>query len=93
MEFAEGMKRLTKHEAKEVFDRIGTAACGLKHLVYSNLKKTKFHRFGVLRLWPKFKSFKGNEGSKPRWSDMKWRPLVSYKKHRWRKVLALLSRL
>ena len=82
------MRELSLEESKQVFDRIGTAECGLRHLPYSNLRKTAHHRFGCLRLWPKLKVFRGK---KTAWEDFKWRPLVSFKKHRWKRVLALLS--
>ena len=87
-EFAGGMRRLSGPEAKAVFNRIGTAGCGLRHLPFSNLRKTAHHRFGCLRLWPKLKVFRHG---KPLWEDFKWRPLVSFKRHRWKRVLGLLS--
>ncbi len=88
MKFAEGMEELDAEQTERIFDRIGTAAQGLFYLPYVSLKKTCKHEFGCLRLWPKLKSFKEEKNI----DDYKWRPLVSYRKHKWRKLLSLLSK-
>ena len=87
MDFAADMNELSIDEAKRVYDEIGTAATGLRHLPYSSLRKTESHRFGCLRLWPKLKNFKDTI----KLDTLKYRPLVSYERHRWRRVLSLLS--
>ena len=58
----------------------------LKHLPYSKLKKGG-HVMGCLRGWIKYKSLVDPQC----WDELKWRPLVSYRNHRWRRVLSLVS--
>ncbi len=82
------MKELSTDETQKVYDEIGIAANGLDHLPFAQLRKTKHHEFGMLRLWPKQKTFL----QESRWNEYKWRPLVSFRKHRWRRVLSLFSR-
>ena len=81
------MDELPQEEAERIFDQIGIAANHLNHLPFAQLRKTHYHEFGRLRLWPKLKSFR----NPPSWEEMSYRPLVSYRRHRWRKLLAFLS--
>jgi hypothetical protein len=79
----------------------------LTHTPYGKFPKASGHRFGVLRVWPKFKSldprFLVLEGDPPlpvlpagevvcSWETLGWRPLVSYSGHYWKRLLSLLSR-
>ena len=92
-EMKAGMDTLSPEEVSRIFEVIGRLGNGLKHLPYAALPKASCHEFGVLRLWCKLKSFKVDEGVVPlSWSAFKWRPLVSFRKHRWRRVFSLLSR-
>ncbi len=61
---------------------------GLFHLPFCELRGRGAHEFGCLRLWIKKKSF----ADLTTWEELKWRPLVSFRKHRWRKLFSLLSR-
>ena len=61
---------------------IPTAAVGFHHLPFCELERGA-REFGALRHWVKMKS----------WDDLKYRPVVSFKKQRWRKLWSLLSRL
>ena len=61
-------------------EEIGGALPGTSAFVDSQLKK--FQKDA--------KVFRDKEG--PGWSNFKWRPLVSYRNHRWKKLLSMLSR-
>jgi len=61
----------------------------LLHLPYCNLRRAHRHRFGALSLWLKIKCLSPRPGS---WQQLKFRPLVSYKQHHWRRLLILACR-
>ena len=82
------MKHLSLDEEQVIYDEIGIAANHLRHLPFAGLRKTATHQFGCLRLWPKLKSFREEVS----WETLQFRPLVSFRKHQWRRVLALLSK-
>jgi hypothetical protein len=88
MGMADGMKKLSGIETSSIFNEIGIIGNQLSHLPFASLRRTSTHEFGVLRHWPKMKSAK----TSAEFADYKWRPLVSFRKHRWRKVLALVSK-
>ncbi len=69
-------------------DSVPTLGARLAHLPYSRLRAAGTHRFGVLRAYLKSKSFYDLQT----WTACRWRPLVSYRQHRWRVLLGLLSR-
>ena len=85
----ENMEDVQGPTLNKIFEKIGTAASVLRHLPYCGLKAKK-HRFGCLRAWIKYKSFAEWDGKK--WTDLKFRPLVSYKSHRWKKLFTMVSR-
>jgi hypothetical protein len=83
------MEELSQEKETDIYDRIGWLGNSLNYLPFARLRSAKFHRFGALRLWPKKKVF----FNKPKWEDFKYRPLVSFQKHRWKRLFALLFQL
>ena len=81
------MDELTVQEVNDVFEVIGRLGNQLRHLPFSRLRSTREHRFGRLKLWPKKKIFY----ERANWDNFRYRPLVSFVHHRWRRVFALLS--
>jgi hypothetical protein len=71
-------------------ENIGTLGSMLSYLPFCQLRPTSAHRFGAMRLWVKLKVF---ESEILGWNSLKWRPLVSYRQHKWRKLYAMTSRL
>ena len=80
------LERLLGEEERTIWSRIRNIYNELKHLPFCNLMKGK-HKFGVLQGWIKFKCLKDDMT----WQDVKMRPIVSYKNHRWRKLFTLMS--
>ena len=58
---------------------------------YSYLKVATRHRFGVLRAWPKAKSFW--HAWPETWAAVKFRPLASYAQHYWKMLLSHAGKL
>lgn len=58
-------------------------------LVFSKLRRASAHRFGVLRIWPKLRSFKTVPAD---WQSIAYRPLVAYSRHFWRHSISFLGR-
>jgi hypothetical protein len=87
-ELSAGMEDVPTNMINRVFARIGAAGQTLRHLPFAALRGAATHKFGCLRGWVKKKSFTEEMS----WSTLKWRPLVSFREHRWRKLLSLLSR-
>lgn len=88
MKFAADMDQLSVKDAKGILEAVGSLGNGLRYLPFAQLRATHQHRFGSLRLWPKFKNFL----EQPSWDTFRWRPLVSFEHHRWRRLFSLLSR-
>ena len=57
-------------------------------LPFCGLKKSEKHKFGILRLWFKSKNLKSSNLT---WSSFKFRPLVSYYHHHWKRCYKLIS--
>ena len=82
------MEQVPDHILAHISASIPTLGACLSHLPYSRLRAAHTHKFGVLRAYLKSKSFYDLQS----WIDCRWRPLVSYRQHRWRILLGLLSR-
>ncbi len=83
-----GLREVSDAEIFRILEGIGRLGSSLTHLPYCELRRTNEHRFGCLRLWPKFKNF-GEEDLE--WSAVKWRPLASFRQHKWRRLFSLVS--
>lgn len=90
---------------QDVWKRFVVWGQGLHPLPFCNLKSAKKHRFGTLRLGPKVSSIQQDQlvlpgeapgpvanGEPYTWLSLRWRPLVAYSSHHWRKLLTLLCR-
>ena len=80
-----------------VFHNVAVLGNGLHHFPFAELRGRRARKFGSLRLWIKKKSFdvwdkKEDGGDEMKGEDLKWRPLVSFREHRWRKLLSMVSR-
>lgn len=89
------LRDLTPEEGRriqEYFYRLGET---LGHLPFGRLRSGAKHRFGAVRAWIKFKSVKQYPNpllcGDP-WGELRWRPLVSYTQHHWKRVLGLAGR-
>ena len=87
-EFAEDMEELDEDAIMKTYAEIGSLGAELRHLPFCNLAHRSTHQYGTLRPWIKFKNFK----DLPEWDEMRYRPLISYQRHRWRRLFSLLSR-
>jgi len=78
----------------------------LQHTPFGKFPKAPHHRFGVLKLWPKWKNLDMRflrlpdvppapilpEEQPLTWQLIKWRPLVSYSGYYWRRLLSRVCR-
>ena len=87
-----GLEEVTGSELTRTFERIGRLGSALGHLPFCKLQGKGKHEFWGLRLWVKFKNMQIPEEER-RWDDLAWRPLVSFRGHRWRTLFSLLSKL
>ncbi len=87
-DLASGMDDLDAEEIATINQDIPTIGARLGHLPFCKLRASKTHRFGALRAYLKAKSFE----SLVDWGGLKWRPLISFRKHRWRVLLSMVSR-
>jgi hypothetical protein len=69
----------------------GKLGGGLHHQPFWNYRRHG-HEFGCLRLWFKYKNMK-IPVSERKWEDLGWRPLVSFTRHRYKRVLSMASRM
>ena len=86
-----GLEEVTGGELTRAFEGIGRMGSSLGYLPFCKLRGKGKHEFGCLRLWVKFKNFQIPEEER-RWEDLAWRPLVSFRGHRWRVLFSLLSK-
>ena len=87
-QFAEALEELDEEARRSAYAEIGSLGTGLEHLPFCHLKHTSTHEYGTLRLWIKLKNFQ----NLPEWTEMRYRPLISYRRHRWRRAFSMLSR-
>ena len=87
-EIGQGMKVVDLEKLTRIFEEVSRRENTLRHLPFCQLRPKGKHRFGCLRGWVKKKSFMELEG----WASLRWRPLVSFREHRWRRLFSLLSR-
>lgn len=81
---------LSNRQVIHVLDGMFSMSFAFRSLVYSKLRRAKEHRFGTMRAWLKGKSV---VQVPLRWSDVSWRPLISYSRHFWVHALSYLSKL
>ena len=82
------LQAVSSGEVSRILGGIGLLGGSSKHLPYCEIKRTNSHRFGCLRLWPKYEDF-GVQNVW--WADLKWRPLVSFRQHKWRRLFSMAS--
>lgn len=84
-----GLKKVPEEKRRWIALYFGEMGNLLRHLPFGGFQK-KGHEFGCLRLWLKYKNFKNKDRT---WDTLGWRPLVSYRRHRYRRLFSLVSRL
>lgn len=81
------MEEMTAEEYHRRMEELPTLHRKFREFPYARLRITSKHGYGVLRVWPKARSW---DGGKPRrWSDLAWRPMASYAAHHHRNVLSM----
>ncbi len=90
MEMEMGLKDVSGWSIWKALEGIGRMAMALRYLPFCQCRKAKEHRYGCLRLWPKAKSVRNPKRS---WKTLTFRPLVSYRQHRFRRLFSMVSRL
>ena len=86
-----GLQEVTGTELTRAFEGLGRLGSSIGHLPFCRLRGKGQHESGCLRLWAKLKNFQVAEEER-RWEDLAWRPLVSFRGHRWRILFSMLSK-
>ncbi len=86
----EGLRKVSVEEVIRIYAGFFRLGEGLRHLPFLGLEHSSKHKFGAVRHCPKWKSIQSIPG---RWEDVKWRPLVSYQHHHWRRPLSMVGRM
>ena len=90
LELGADMIELTAKQSEERSDLIGRLAGELEELPFTNLRRGERHRFGAIKGWVKMKTFAN--GYPTEWAQVKWRPISSYARHRWGKLLGMAGK-
>lgn len=88
-EMSKDYEQLTTEQYQARVQEMFQSVKGVAGMPYVGYKKSKYHRYGTLRLWLKAKTVTEIPNS---WSLLKWRPMVSYSKHHFRNLLSFLSK-
>jgi len=87
---ASAMEPLNPLEVENIHHRIYRQGERFHRLPYCRLRKSVSHMFAILKAWPKFKSLKEFPS---KIEDIKWRPIMGYANHHWKRLLSMLGKL
>lgn len=75
---------MTDTQNTEIWQILLNCGSVFKHLLYAGLRKGDEHKAGWIKYWPKLKGL-GAET----WDELRFRPLSSYFKFRWKRLLTI----
>lgn len=86
---SENLVSVGNEEFQYILENLFSFGNNLVRIPFSRLTVASRHQFGPLRVWPKRKCFVNWPED---WSQVLWRPLVSYFHHHWRRLVGIAGR-